>query len=78
MRERVEQLGGTVRVDSAPGEGTRVLFRVPLPETVSQYLVGGGNLPLRLSGLPFLQAQAIVILAAGIVCLFRGSCKGVR
>ena len=29
MRERAELIGGTLRVDSRPGEGTRVLVRVP-------------------------------------------------
>jgi signal transduction histidine kinase len=32
LRERVELLGGSVRIDSAPGRGARVLVRVPLPE----------------------------------------------
>jgi len=31
IRERVEILGGTVRIDSAPGQGTRLRFEVPLP-----------------------------------------------
>jgi signal transduction histidine kinase len=30
MRERAHGVGGTVRVDSAPGEGTRVVITVPL------------------------------------------------
>jgi PAS domain S-box-containing protein len=30
MRERAEMLGGTLRVDAKPGEGTRVHIRVPL------------------------------------------------
>ncbi len=30
MRERAEMLGGTLRVDSSPGKGTRVEVRVPL------------------------------------------------
>jgi signal transduction histidine kinase len=30
MRERVQQVGGTVRVDSAPGAGTVILAEVPL------------------------------------------------
>jgi len=29
MRERVELVGGTLRVDSQPGHGTRVEARVP-------------------------------------------------
>jgi signal transduction histidine kinase len=29
MRERVEHLGGTLRIDSAPGHGTRIVARVP-------------------------------------------------
>ena len=31
IRERAEILGGTARIDSAPGKGTRVLVRIPLP-----------------------------------------------
>jgi signal transduction histidine kinase len=30
MQERMEILGGSVTVDSTPGEGTRVVFEVPL------------------------------------------------
>jgi len=30
MRERTEMLGGSTRVESAPGAGTRVEVRVPL------------------------------------------------
>jgi signal transduction histidine kinase len=29
MRERVEQVGGQVRVDSSPGAGTRLTVTVP-------------------------------------------------
>ena len=32
MRERLELIGGTATVDSAPGRGTRVLLRVAIPE----------------------------------------------
>jgi len=32
MRERMDLLGGTVEIDSAPGEGTRILLRVPIPD----------------------------------------------
>jgi two-component system sensor histidine kinase UhpB len=30
MRERMAQLGGSVYFDSAPGQGTRVTFRMPV------------------------------------------------
>jgi signal transduction histidine kinase len=29
MRERAEALGGTLHLDTAPGEGTRVTLEVP-------------------------------------------------
>jgi signal transduction histidine kinase len=32
IHERAELLGGTARIDSAPGRGTRVEIRVPLPK----------------------------------------------
>jgi signal transduction histidine kinase len=31
LRERIERLGGTLRVESRPGEGTRLDFSLPLP-----------------------------------------------
>jgi signal transduction histidine kinase len=31
IRERLELLGGTAQIDSSPGQGTRVVLRVPLP-----------------------------------------------
>lgn len=34
MRERVESLGGAFQLDTAPGRGTRVLARLPLPAGV--------------------------------------------
>jgi len=37
---------------------------LPLPETVSQFLIGGGPLPLRLSGAPFLIAFVVVVLVS--------------
>jgi signal transduction histidine kinase len=30
MRERADELGGSVRVDSRPGEGTTVTARLPV------------------------------------------------
>ncbi|MBC7109382.1 MAG: sensor histidine kinase, partial [Methanomassiliicoccales archaeon] len=33
MREWVELLGGTLAIDSRPGQGTRVCFRLPLQKT---------------------------------------------
>jgi signal transduction histidine kinase len=33
MRERVEALGGTFRVNSQPGSGTRVTATIPIPRT---------------------------------------------
>lgn len=39
---------------------------LPLPETVSQFLIGGGNLTLRLSAAPFLIALAIVVAVSVI------------
>jgi hypothetical protein len=40
IRERAEALGGTAVIDSAPGNGTRIEVRVPLPEGVAT--TGGG------------------------------------
>ncbi|HEY3363493.1 MAG TPA: sensor histidine kinase [Symbiobacteriaceae bacterium] len=34
MRYRTERLGGAFRVESSPGHGTRLLFQIPLPETI--------------------------------------------
>ena len=39
---------------------------LPLPETVSQFLIGGGNLTMRLSAAPFLIALAIVVAVSVI------------
>ena len=35
MRERAESIGGTVRLDSSPGEGTRVTVEIPAPASTS-------------------------------------------
>jgi signal transduction histidine kinase len=34
MRQRVEQLGGTLSVESSPGEGTIVAAQLPLPSAI--------------------------------------------
>jgi putative ABC transport system permease protein len=34
---------------------------LPLPETVSQFLIGGGALPMNLSAAPFVTALVVVI-----------------
>ena len=36
MRERASLLGGTLSIDSAPGEGTTVVLTVPLPEPMPE------------------------------------------
>jgi putative ABC transport system permease protein len=43
---------------------------LPLPDTISQFLIGGGNLPLRLSVLPFVQALGIVVAASILATLY--------
>jgi PAS domain S-box-containing protein len=35
LRERAQLLGGSVEIDSAPGEGTTIEVRIPLPETAA-------------------------------------------
>lgn len=41
MRERVEQLGGTLLVESEPGEGTTLVIEMPVAE--GQHAAGGGT-----------------------------------
>jgi signal transduction histidine kinase len=36
MKGRVEQLGGAMRVDTSPGGGTEIEFRVPQPAEAGQ------------------------------------------
>jgi putative ABC transport system permease protein len=43
---------------------------LPLPDTISQFLIGGGSLPLHLSAAPFAQALVIVALASVIATLY--------
>ncbi len=43
---------------------------LPLPDAVSQYLIGGGALPLRLSAVPFLEALAVVVAVSILATLY--------
>ncbi len=43
---------------------------LPLPETIAQFLIGGGSLPLSLSVVPFLQALGIVAAASAIATVY--------
>jgi signal transduction histidine kinase len=36
MRERAERIGGTLRVESEPGEGTRVVLEIDEPKNTSR------------------------------------------
>ena len=45
MRERAAHFGGDLAIDSAPGAGTRVRLRIPLPGGVSGEAPQGGALP---------------------------------
>jgi signal transduction histidine kinase len=45
IRERAEILGGTARIESAPGQGTHVEVRIPLPP--AQAAPAAGNAPAR-------------------------------
>lgn len=43
---------------------------LPLPDSVSQFLIGGGPLPLRLSAVPFLEALVIVAVVSVLATLY--------
>ena len=43
MRERTRLLGGELKVQSAPGSGTRVCISVPLPPDSGAHTAGGMN-----------------------------------
>jgi signal transduction histidine kinase len=36
LRDRAAAVGGTTRIDSAPGRGTRIIVRLPIPEGLSE------------------------------------------
>jgi signal transduction histidine kinase len=42
MRTRLTQIGGTLAIESEPGDGTAISAAIPLPTTVSPALPGGG------------------------------------
>jgi signal transduction histidine kinase len=37
MRERVEQLGGTLLIESAPGEGTTLVVEIPVSNRLERH-----------------------------------------
>jgi putative ABC transport system permease protein len=43
---------------------------IPLPDTVSQYIIGGGSLPLSFGVVPFLLALAVVVLVSILATLY--------
>jgi putative ABC transport system permease protein len=43
---------------------------IPLPDTVSQFLIGGGNLPVSLGAAPFVLALAVVVVVSVIATLY--------
>jgi ABC-type lipoprotein release transport system permease subunit len=43
---------------------------MPLPDFISQYIIGGGNLPLSLGVVPFALALAVVVLVSVIATLY--------
>jgi putative ABC transport system permease protein len=43
---------------------------IPLPDIVSQFLIGGGNLPLLLIAEPFIQAVAVVAVVSVLATLY--------
>lgn len=43
---------------------------IPLPDTFSQFLIGGGNLPMELSIVPFIQAIAVTVVVSILATLY--------
>jgi putative ABC transport system permease protein len=43
---------------------------IPLPDTVSQYVIGGGNLPLSLGVLPFALSLVVVVVVSVLATLY--------
>jgi putative ABC transport system permease protein len=43
---------------------------IPLPDTISQFLVGGGRLPLEIRFMPFVQALAVVLIVSVLATLY--------
>lgn len=43
---------------------------IPLPDTIAQFLVGGGRLPLEIRFLPFVQALAVVVGVSVLATLY--------
>ena len=43
---------------------------IPLPDTIAQFLVGGGRLPLEIRFMPFVQALAVVVGVSVLATLY--------
>ena len=43
---------------------------IPLPDTISQYLIGGGNLRVQVSIVPFIEALAIICIVSVLATLY--------
>jgi ABC-type lipoprotein release transport system permease subunit len=43
---------------------------IPLPDTISQYLIGGGNLQVQISIVPFIEALAIICIVSVLATLY--------
>jgi putative ABC transport system permease protein len=43
---------------------------IPLPDTIAQFLVGGGRLPLEIRFMPFVQALAVVVVVSVLATLY--------
>jgi putative ABC transport system permease protein len=43
---------------------------VPLPETLAQYLIGGGSLPLRMTARPFIEATVVIAVVSVLATLY--------
>lgn len=67
MRERATAAGGTLRVDTAPGRGTRLIVRIPLRPALSETASGRGLRVVLVDDHPlFLDGLRNMLLARGV------------